>query len=359
MITDESFSKEWILGLKAKPEYSKSDPGLIEKMIYALYLVEQLKLNNLDFIFKGGTCLTIIFKKLRRFSIDVDIIFEGQKNVLEESLSGLVKSSKFSKYEKDEKRSHTGFINLPVVHYNLYYNPIFGKGEKIILLDVLFDKSPYKFVQSLPIENDLLSRDNVITEVTVPSVNDITSDKLTAFAPSTIGIPFKTGKELQIMKQLFDIGFLYNSADDLKCMKETFLKISTAQNSYRQTSFSADEILSDTIQTSLILALQNCNKDVSKERFSELNNGIHSINSYLPGLRFGINEAVEFSARAALLAARLKAEDFSPLPNMNQGNYKPSDFMIAVGEYQPLNKMLKNMPNFSLFYWYHVVAALS
>lgn len=60
MIDNKSFSVEWIAEKRNK--YSK-DPGLMESMIYALYLLEQLQLTGLDFIFKGGTSLILLMEE--------------------------------------------------------------------------------------------------------------------------------------------------------------------------------------------------------------------------------------------------------------------------------------------------------
>ena len=57
MIDTVSLTKEW---LDAKQKEHKRDPSIIESMIHALYLLEQLKLTGLDFIFKGGTSLVIL-----------------------------------------------------------------------------------------------------------------------------------------------------------------------------------------------------------------------------------------------------------------------------------------------------------
>jgi hypothetical protein len=72
MILDKCFHRNWIeeksilFGTKSK----KSNPELIEKVIYALYLLQELSKANLDFVFKGGTSLLLILEKLHRFSIE-------------------------------------------------------------------------------------------------------------------------------------------------------------------------------------------------------------------------------------------------------------------------------------------------
>ena len=83
MITNESFTKEWIESFRQQEEYRKIDPALLEKMIHALALVEKLAQHDFEFIFKGGTSLILLLKKPFRFSVDVDIITPVEKSELE------------------------------------------------------------------------------------------------------------------------------------------------------------------------------------------------------------------------------------------------------------------------------------
>ena len=55
MINNETHTSNWILNLKRKLG-KHSDAKLIEKVIWALTLLEQLQINSLNFIFKSGTC---------------------------------------------------------------------------------------------------------------------------------------------------------------------------------------------------------------------------------------------------------------------------------------------------------------
>ncbi len=55
MIKQEAYTTEW-LDSKVK-EYEANSYDLAEKMTYAFTLLEHLKLNGLDFIFKGGTSM--------------------------------------------------------------------------------------------------------------------------------------------------------------------------------------------------------------------------------------------------------------------------------------------------------------
>jgi len=64
MINIKSLSADWI---SEKRNIYKKDPSLMESMIHALYLLEQLKLSGLDFIFKGGTSLILLLEEPKRF----------------------------------------------------------------------------------------------------------------------------------------------------------------------------------------------------------------------------------------------------------------------------------------------------
>ncbi len=73
MIKRECFKKNWIDNLKRQKQLKRINPPVVEKMIHALSLLQQLKANGLEFTFKGGTSLILLLKKPRRFSIDIDI----------------------------------------------------------------------------------------------------------------------------------------------------------------------------------------------------------------------------------------------------------------------------------------------
>lgn len=45
-------------------------------------------------------------------------------------------------------------------------------------------------------------------EVTIPDLNCILGDKLTAFAPHTTGIPLGVGKDVEVLKQMYDVASL-------------------------------------------------------------------------------------------------------------------------------------------------------
>ena len=150
MIDLKTLSADWIAVKRKK--YCK-DPTLMESMIYALYLLEQLQLSGLDFIFKGGTSLILLMKEPKRFSVDIDIIVSPKisKEELEKHLSKIEETSAFTRMELDEKRSYQG--DIPKAHYKFLYNSNFTNNNQSgqvvsnpareLFSDLLFPDTPY------------------------------------------------------------------------------------------------------------------------------------------------------------------------------------------------------------------------
>ena len=106
MILETSFTKVWITNIRKQAHYKKADAANLEKMLYALLLLEKLIENNFNFIFKGGTALVLLFEKPYRFSIDIDITTQQSRLELEQTLNFIVENSLFTKWHLDERRSY-------------------------------------------------------------------------------------------------------------------------------------------------------------------------------------------------------------------------------------------------------------
>ena len=74
MIKPICFEKEWIENFRKQSEFGRINPPVLEKMIHALYLVQNLRKQGLDFVFKGGTSLILLLENANRFSVDIDIV---------------------------------------------------------------------------------------------------------------------------------------------------------------------------------------------------------------------------------------------------------------------------------------------
>ncbi len=212
MILPVSYTPEWIK--EKRKTYPKSDPAIMEKVIYALSLVEQLALTGFNFTFKGGTSLLLILPEPKRFSIDVDIITTESRENVELVLKTICTNGIFSKFELDEKRSYKP--GIPKAHYLLTFFSQLENKEKIILLDILFEEHGYPAIIKAPIKNEWIQTNDDAITVQIPTADSISGDKLTAYAPNTIGIRYRvehpdggvTEKQMEVMKQLFDLGIL-------------------------------------------------------------------------------------------------------------------------------------------------------
>jgi hypothetical protein len=368
MIDIVSLSAEWLTAKRNK--YGK-DPGIIESMIYALYLLEQLKLTGLDFIFKGGTSLVLLMEQPKRFSVDIDIIVNPQitRDNLEVFLSKIVDSSTFIRMELDEKRSYKGTIKK--AHYKFIFKSNFSvknkegnvisNSEREILLDILFAENHYPILIDRPIETEWLNQKDEPIIVKTPDINSITGDKLTAFAPNTTGVPYGAAKEKEILKQLFDVGCLFDLLTDLDIFKKSFVESAKEEIEYRpeRNIKSVEEVLRDTIDTAILIAKKDVlNNDEDRRKFKEINTGINQFGHFVFQGKFGILEAQVASAKAAYLAAIILSDYKGDLKKFTT-LIPLAQYMVSQTEYNFLNKRLKFVAQGeALFYWHQTLNLL-
>lgn len=124
MIKEKCFNIEWLDSFKKQKEHKLIQTNILEKMIYALHLLEQLKNNGLQFVFKGGTSLVLLLEEENRFSIDIDIICKTERKELESILNKVVESSKFISVTLNEHRSYKS--GVPKAHYSFAFNSAFN-----------------------------------------------------------------------------------------------------------------------------------------------------------------------------------------------------------------------------------------
>jgi len=190
--------------------------------------------------------------------------------------------------------------------------------------------------------------------VSVPTAAAIAGDKLTAFAPTTTGILYGQGKEVEIVKQLHDVGRLYHRIESMDVFIQAFTGTVGKEIHYRDGTCTVDQVLEDIVAAAALVARRERNKEEPhKTYFTEIKRGLLQFQNYQTRGAFRIDEAITAGAKAALLATRIKTGDTSPLPFYEAG-MKKSDFLIRQPEYTDLNKL----PPEALFYWYQAVNLL-
>lgn len=360
MILPSSYTPDWIR--EKRKTYSKSDPTIMEKVIYALSLVEQLAHAGLNFTFKGGTSLLLILPEPKRFSIDVDIITTESREKLEAVLDAVCEARVFTRFELDGFRSYKP--GIPKAHYLLTFFSQWDNKEKVILLDVLFEEHGYPALIQAPIVNEWVETDTNPVTVQIPSADSITGDKLTAYAPNTVGIRFRvehadggvTEKQMEVMKQLFDIGILFDRLTNLTHFRQSFETTSKKEITYRvELNLTVEDILNDIIDTSLMIASLGKSFD-PKGDYPHIATGINQLKSYIYNGTFRSDEAVLASSKAAYLAAIVLTRYDGEIHRWREGN-DIKQYFIAPVDYQFLNKR-RNIPGGPLFYWYHTLSLL-
>jgi hypothetical protein len=345
MITEESFTSEWIN--QVSRQHRNADKILVEKVIRSMSLLESLSESGLNFIFKGGTSLMLLLNSARRLSIDIDIIIPEKKE-LTEIFAGVVKNRKFTRFQEIERIT---ISTIPKAHYKFFYESVVMKKEQFVLLDILFDNPQYQTINEIPINSDFLQQEGELGRVHVPSLEDLLGDKLTAFAPNTIGIPYSkkgNSQSMEIIKQLYDIGSIFNRISDLRTIDGTFKDYVVVESGYRGKNFSSDDVIDDIFQTSLLISTHGMDGNGD---FEELLAGISQIGRFIFSESYNLDKAIADSSKAAYLVSSIryssgKIEKFSDPQEIK-------DWIIGQPFYNRLNKLKKTNPE-AFFYWYIV-----
>jgi predicted nucleotidyltransferase component of viral defense system len=347
MIHEDSLKEKWITGVAKQ---HKSDPILIEKVARALYLLEHLQNSGLEFIFKGGTALMLLLKEPKRFSIDIDIIISNKPENMKRFLDVVLKSSDFLKYKMDERQSKS---NIEKEHYKFYYTPVTNARaeQEYILLDVLYEESHYgTYTDGIEIKSPFIKSAGENVKVTVPIPEAILGDKLTAFAPNTTGVPYGREKEVEIIKQLFDVGHLFDIITDMTIVSEVFTQFAKTELEYRELSELKEvDVLNDVFQTALLMGTRGKS---GIGDYNELQRGVQNIKNYIFSENFHLERAMVPAAKAAYIATMLQTGVKKIAHFTNPMEVK--DWTLEQPFETRLNKLKKSNPE-AFFYWYKIL----
>jgi predicted nucleotidyltransferase component of viral defense system len=349
MISQKEITIDWIN--KISKENKNADKILVEKVIRALLLLEGLVKQEISFVFKGGTALMLHFNSTKRLSIDIDIILQKENNDFEDKLNALTKEQGFIRKELNHRNTNS---IIKKEHYKFYYTPTYksNKEEDYILLDILFEKPNYQNIIQLPIQSTFVPIINSPLLVNIPSLEDILGDKLTAFAPNTTGIPYqKSGNSMsmEIIKQLYDIGNLFDKVNDIYIIKTTFYKFAKTELNYRKNrELNEKDVLIDIYQTSLCIASRGTD---GIGNFEELQLGIQRIRAYIFSESYHIEKAIIQASKVAYLITIIETNLTAIEKYSNPLQMK--DWQINKPMNNKLNKLKKSNPE-AFFYWFKI-----
>lgn len=349
MIDQKKLSIEWLA--KVSKLHRNADIILVEKVIRALLLLEGLVSSDLSFVFKGGTALMLHFHSTKRLSIDIDIILPNEIVNLESVLDKIAKAQGFLRKELQHRNTNS---KIKKEHYKFFYTPIHKtyKDEEYVLLDILFEEVNYSNLILLPIKSDFVPQTGSALNVKVPSLEDILGDKLAAFAPNTTGIPYFRNDDsmsMEIIKQLYDIGNLFDVVRDIETIKTTFFRFAKTEITYRELrEIKEIDVIDDIYQTSLCIATRGVD---GNGNFQELQKGIQRVAGFIFSESYHIEKAIVHASKAAYVSELIKHNAKTIVKF--EGPIQLKDWQIGEPLNNKLNKLKKSNPE-AFFYWYKI-----
>lgn len=206
------------------------------------------------------------------------------------------------------------------------------------MLDVLFSSNHYAKTIKKPIKNAFLINKGGDLYVDIPSIESILGDKLTAFAPHTIGInyyneDFSNDKRLEVIKQFYDIVSLLDIASNFDEVRKTYFEIANEEIKYRGIDATPEDCLLDTFYTSL--SLLSWGKFNSND-YRNLVDGVNKIKLHIVNRDFNMNSTALCSSKVMLLSACILTNN--NIFDLNIKNKEP----IMEAPYNKINFILKN-----------------
>jgi hypothetical protein len=283
----------------------------------------------------------LLLDRPRRLSTDIDIIVEPGADID----AFIKKAAEIFPFVGCEEQTRPPVRNIEKRHFKFFYGSSVIGGSLHIILDVLFEKNNYPNVIRKEITGSLLDTELPAIYVNVPTVNCILGDKLTAFAPHTIGIPFGVNKEMEIIKQLYDVATLTEKCDDFKEVKDTYRIVAEKEIGYRGLDVSIQDTLKDSFNAVIAIIGKGM---LFTEDHKKLLDGIRRIKGHIFD-SYSVIDAESQSCRVAHLIANILA-DSTDLPRISGGN-SYLDKTITNAHYKKLNYVKRaNLMDFAYLY---------
>jgi hypothetical protein len=346
MIAQTCFTKKWITD--QGQILGCSNLILLEKAIVALQLVGHLVEAGLPFQFKGGTSLLLIVNPIRRLSIDADIVTQSQHGEFDRMLQSVAREPPFNRIEHDPARDKA---LPPKKHYRAFYASNFPPEDGHVLLDVLFENA--HAARPTLIQTPFIKTLREVRAL-VPSANELLGDKLTAFAPKTIGILQHPDRASDVVKQLFDVGVLFDVATDIAEAAQVYAALHVNQCRYRSAAYTVEQTLRDTIDSCLGLTwceLRGPGKDDPIGMY--LKDGVQRLQSHIVNGRFDKDPSHVAAGKAACAAALILRRPQIALESIRFKEESIEELSKAVitGDWAALQKLRGGNPE-AFFYWW-------
>ena len=286
-----------------RKELGFKDPGIFEKAVYAFKLLSELLGIYPDLVFKGGTSILLHIFPPIRLSIDIDVLLpEKERSGLKNALIKMAAASEwFDTVEEDIRGG-----KIPKAHYKFYFTSQFSQVSQYILLDIVFTEHSYKNLVKRDISKFPLIFFDSSAVVRVPTPEGLLGDKMTAVSPNTTGIPLNEKRSMEVLKQIIDLGELFNVANDMDDLRQSFIRTAQQENDFRGTLYSIDEIVGDIIDTAFKYSqflLRGADNSFPETTF--INDGLSKVSNHLRK-RIGQQDIKVAFAKIVYMAAILR-----------------------------------------------------
>ena len=211
----------------------------------------------------------------------------------------------FTRYEENI-RENSASQRMELQHFKFFFKSATDGSEKYILLDVAYEDNKYPETITKKIQNNKLK---VASEsvVKLPSIESILGDKLTVLATKTTGISYNSGKELELMKQLYDVDKLFNEFENAKIIRDSFIDIASRELKYRKLfEVTYDDVLDD---------IEDFCKDIillNQAHVEKINSGMKSLKNFILEKNFLIDiEVLTAASKVLYLINLIKSEKYT------------------------------------------------
>ena len=159
---------------------------------------------------------------------------------------------------------------------------------------------------------------------------------------------------MQIVKQLFDIGELFNIATNFKNIKTAFKDNFNKENGYHSNIYIEEQVLQDTINICLDLCSIRLKGFKSSEDTNNIEDGIQRLGSHLIKEKFSIDfEAKIAGAKVFCLANSIKIDKSISFDKIRYSSNKIEQIKnkILSSPYDKLNRLKPIIPEAFYYIW--------
>ena len=276
--------------MRLSREAGFTQPQVVELFRWDVELVSQLQQESQEFVLKGGAAAQFyITVEKQRGSVDVDLVYKGDRKSLSQTIGGLREkfASQQPLFQFEEYVPKKPTANLPMQTYDVTLPSVLSESCRI-KLDILFLR------ESIPTQTIHNARTFAGTagKVICSSKGALVGDKLLTLATRTIGIQ----KIEDYPKQIYDLEMLGFQGDfrslELADLVSAVKVLTPLEASFRGLSTSLEEALQDVEKSTM--ALSHVDLTAGDENFKKAINDFQQF--YVPGREMGI-KLYEWSCR--------------------------------------------------------------